>query len=196
MDELEAAQQTEEVIKKLDFVFTKVESFKNTGQFENYELEIYIDGVQKATAYWDNDDDCNQDAVVEIAGIAYDTHAIAVKFVNDYYNPGAGADRNFFLDGLMVARSSGQTQNQPPTARLSATPTSGPAPLTVSFDASGSDDPDGDALTYEWNFGDGTQIGGQTPTVDHTFGTAGAYSVSLTVSDGQGGASTGMVTAR
>jgi hypothetical protein len=154
------------------------------------KLEIYIDGVQTATAYWDNDDDCNQDAVVEIVGIAYDTHAIAVKFVNDYYNPGAGADRNFFLDGLMVARSSGQTPNQPPTARLSATPTSGPAPLTVSFDASGSDDPDGDALTYEWNFGDGTQTGGQTPTVDHTFGTAGAYSVLLTVSDGQGGSDT------
>ncbi len=36
---------TEEVVKKLDFVFTKIETFKNTGQFENYELEVYIDAL-------------------------------------------------------------------------------------------------------------------------------------------------------
>jgi len=36
---------TEEVIKKLDFVFSKIETFKNTSQFENYELEVYIDAL-------------------------------------------------------------------------------------------------------------------------------------------------------
>ncbi len=34
---------THEVIKKLDFIFSKIEVFKNTQKFENYELEVYID---------------------------------------------------------------------------------------------------------------------------------------------------------
>jgi hypothetical protein len=67
------------------------------------ELEIYIDGNYAATAVWDNDNDCNQDTAVQIADIPYGTHAIAVKFVNDHYDPGTGADRNFYLDGLRVA---------------------------------------------------------------------------------------------
>jgi len=36
---------THEVIKKLDFVFSKIETFKNTQKFENYELEVYIDAL-------------------------------------------------------------------------------------------------------------------------------------------------------
>jgi len=36
---------TEEVIKKLDYVFGKIETFKNIGNFENYELEVYIDAL-------------------------------------------------------------------------------------------------------------------------------------------------------
>jgi len=82
------------------------------------ELEIYIDGQYKARAAWDNNNDCNQDAAVEIGGISYDTHAIAVKFVNDYYNPSMG-DRNFYLDGLKVERSSGPPPPPPPPANKS-----------------------------------------------------------------------------
>ena len=69
------------------------------------ELEIYIDGNYAATAVWDNDNDCNQDVAVEIPGLPYGTHAIAVKFVNDFYDPANGVDRNFYLDGLLVAES-------------------------------------------------------------------------------------------
>lgn len=36
---------TEMVIKKLDYIFSKIESLKNTGKFDNYELEIYIDAL-------------------------------------------------------------------------------------------------------------------------------------------------------
>lgn len=51
----------------------------------------------------------------------------------------------------------------------------------ITFEASGTD-PDGDELTYEWDFGDGTTGEGSSTT--HTYGSSGDYSVTLTVSDG------------
>lgn len=45
--------------------------------------------------------------------------------------------------------------NQPPVAVASATPVYGTPPLTVQFTGSGSYDPEGAALTYSWDFGDG-----------------------------------------
>src|SRR3989344_2191309 len=54
----------------------------------------------------------------------------------------------------------GTPTNQPPTAIISATPTSGNTPLTVSFNGSNSSDPNGSITTYTWNFGDGTTATG------------------------------------
>ena len=46
--------------------------------------------------------------------------------------------------------------NQPPTARIVATPDNGPVPLTVAFDGRTSSDPESGALTYRWDLdGDG-----------------------------------------
>ena len=75
--------------------------------------------------------------------------------------------------------------NQPPTARMTASPTSGTAPLTVDFDGSSSTDPDGDPLTYTWSFGDGAQATG--PTASHTYAASGSYTARLTVDDGRNG---------
>ncbi|WP_299245691.1 cellulase family glycosylhydrolase [uncultured Aquimarina sp.] len=76
----------------------------------------------------------------------------------------------------------GGTGNLPPTARFSSDIDSGNAPLTVQFDASGSSDPDGDNLSYSWNFGDGSTATGVG--ISHLFNQPGTYQVSLTVSDG------------
>jgi len=56
---------------------------------------------------------------------------------------------------------------------------------TVQFDGSGSSDPDGTIVSYEWNFGDGasTQSG---VVVSHSYDTAGIYTVILTVMDDYG----------
>ncbi|NUT56817.1 MAG: PKD domain-containing protein, partial [Thermoleophilia bacterium] len=81
--------------------------------------------------------------------------------------------------------------NRAPTARLTASPTTGPVPLTVAFDGSSSSDPDpGDTLTYTWSFGDGSPPQTTTAaTTSHTYATAGHYTASLTVRDGGGAAS-------
>ena len=82
--------------------------------------------------------------------------------------------------------------NKPPTAVLTANPVSGNAPLAVNFDSAGSSDPDGDALTFSWDFGDGQTAAG--PTVSHTYSTADTYTAILTAADGRGGTDAKSVT--
>ena len=74
--------------------------------------------------------------------------------------------------------------NQPPNALFNATPESGTAPLTVLFDAGASNDPDGEIVNYEWDFGDGTTATGVS--FSHTYNNMGAYTVRLTVTDDKG----------
>ena len=69
--------------------------------------------------------------------------------------------------------------NQPPVA-VPGGPYSGLD--TIRFDGSGSSDPDGNLpLAYLWSFGDGQTDTGATPL--HVYGTAGSYTVTLTVTD-------------
>ena len=68
--------------------------------------------------------------------------------------------------------------NEPPVAAF----TSSCNGLTCTFDATGSSDPDGDALTYTWDFGDGQSGSGVSP--NHTYAGDGARTITLTVSDG------------
>ncbi len=81
-----------------------------------------------------------------------------------------------------IRRISFVGSNQPPVAQASANPTTGPAPLVVNFSSAGSSDPEGQPLTYAWNFGDNTTSAAANPT--HTYTTPGPYQVRLTVSDG------------
>lgn len=72
------------------------------------------------------------------------------------------------------------------------TPTSGTAPLNVSFVGSNSYDPDGVIASYLWNFGDGTNS--TLSNVSHTYSAAGTYNASLTVTDNSGAQSVGTLT--
>ncbi|HEX7225883.1 MAG TPA: PQQ-dependent sugar dehydrogenase, partial [Candidatus Limnocylindria bacterium] len=88
----------------------------------------------------------------------------------------------------------GWSSNDPPTAVLDASPTSGPAPLTVAFDATGSSDPDGDPLTYAWDLdGDGAYDDGTGATAGRTYDDPGTITVRLRVADGHGGTGTDSV---
>jgi len=57
--------------------------------------------------------------------------------------------------------------NQSPNTSFTAIPTSGVVPLEVSFNASSSYDPDGNILSYVWDFKDGNTGSGKI--VNHTF---------------------------
>ncbi len=100
-----------------------------------------------------------------------------------YYSAfGAGEIRRIFFTA----------GNTPPTAAASATPTSGVAPLSVQFSSSGSSDPDGDPITFSWNFGDGSAAS-TAPNPQHTYSANGTYTAVLTVSDNRGGTATASV---
>jgi PKD repeat protein len=87
----------------------------------------------------------------------------------------------------------GGAPNTPPTAALTATPSSGMAPLLVTLDASGSRDTDGSITSYAWTFGDGGTASGSAAATTHTYSAPGTYTARVTVTDNRG--ATGSATA-
>ena len=76
------------------------------------------------------------------------------------------------------------TVERPPIASATGAPTSGNAPLSVSFNGSGSSAPNSAIVSYAWNFGDDNSGSGVTTT--HTYTVGGTYTATLTVTDNNG----------
>jgi glucose/arabinose dehydrogenase len=74
--------------------------------------------------------------------------------------------------------------NRRPIAQATATPTSGRFPLRVTFSSAGSADPEGTAVKFEWDFGDGGRSTAPNPV--HTYMTPGAFNARLVVTDATG----------
>lgn len=72
-------------------------------------------------------------------------------------------------------------ENIPPEAVISASTSQGFAPLSVTFYADGSSDPDGTIFSYTWNFGDGTTASGMS--VNHIYTQPAIYTATLNVTD-------------
>ena len=96
-------------------------------------------------------------------------------------------DADGLRDTAEVVIFVGDGDNFPPVILCNVSPDSGITPITVLFDATQSFDPDGDELTFFWEFGDGQT--GEGPLVNHTYTVHGEITVTLTVSDGKGGVS-------
>lgn len=92
-------------------------------------------------------------------------------------------DGDGLTDTATVTITVGQMGNQAPSAVAEATPTSGEAPLAVSFTGSNSTDDVG-IVGYVWDFMDGSTSTEADPS--HTFTSDGIYNVELTVTDGEG----------
>lgn len=80
--------------------------------------------------------------------------------------------------------------NSPPrlvamdAVRACATQSAGP--IEVAFSAAGSRDPDGDPVTFSWEFGDGERSTGERVT--HSYQKGGSYTARVTADDGSGSA--------
>jgi PKD repeat protein len=108
-------------------------------------------------------------------------------YVLDYGTGNFGGDANSGLYRIEF----NQGGNQAPVARASANRTSGLAPLAVSFSSAGSSDPEGGALSFSWNFGDGTTSTAANPAKTYT--TNGQRTATLTVTDPGGRTATSSV---
>jgi glucose/arabinose dehydrogenase len=104
---------------------------------------------------------------------------------------GPGGDLFYVdFDGGAIHRIKYLSSNNPPNAVATADKTSGPAPLTVNFDGSGSSDPDGDSITYSWDLnGDGVYGDSTAQKPAYTYSSAGTFNVRLRVTDSKSASS-------
>jgi regulation of enolase protein 1 (concanavalin A-like superfamily) len=122
--------------------------------------------------------------------------AMAAEVSNTMTNPDFGlftlgvqiADRvvgfeYFKVDGSTGCPPQEEENNAPTVTEISATPSTGFAPLPVNFAVTASDEDDDD-LTYSWDFGDGSAAS-TTEDPSHTYTAAGTYNAKVTVSDGE-----------
>ena len=103
--------------------------------------------------------------------------------------PGSVAMDEFrFADSYRCAAPDQNTEiDLPPVANFTVTPPSGMAPLEVMFDASASYDPEGGALVYQWDFGDGSAPVIGSGQISHTYiNVLGQLTATLTVIDPNG----------
>jgi PKD repeat protein len=109
-------------------------------------------------------------------------------FTFNFNNGGA----SLLLDNVAVGHVAA-VKNADPVAAVGG-PYAGAEGSAVSVSMSASDS-DGDALTYGWDFGDGSTGSGSTPPTSHTYADNGSYEIMLAVSDGKGGVDTARTTA-
>ena len=101
------------------------------------------------------------------------------------------------LPEAQLARIDYVRGNRTPVVKAAADPKDSPtAPLTVKFSSAGTSDPDGDRLTYQWDFdADGTFDSTEAnPT--HTFDANGVYNATLKVTDRTGRSASAEVAGR
>ncbi len=110
---------------------------------------------------------------------------VVVAVIGGYYYLSLDTEENGNGNG------NGNGSNRAPHAEFDYFPKPVIVNQTVHFDSSNSTDPDGDDLTYEWNFGDPYSEPGNPNTADdanpeHIYRNPGSYDVNLIVDDGRG----------
>ncbi|MFM7052992.1 MAG: PQQ-dependent sugar dehydrogenase [Planctomycetota bacterium] len=108
-------------------------------------------------------------------------------------NPNDGSLWSIRWPGTVLRHRYQPGANQPPVARIAATPPFGASPLSVTLSAAGSTDPENGALSFVWNFGDGTP-NATGATVTHVYAAPSAaparFDPTVTVTDAAGASST------
>jgi len=143
----------------------------------NYEVELTV-----------RDNDGETDTATETIEV---TSPRPISDTDDSSDSTDSSEEDEGSDGGSTGESESES-NDPPSADIAASRTSGTAPLSVEFDASGSSDSDGSIEGYEWNIEGQADANGQV--VSREFTEPGSYEVELTVTDDDGAESTTSIT--
>ncbi len=153
-------------------------------------LEATVNGVDVAQFYSFVTDPDRGDQIVSLQGDIPLSHvdvlgnnAVKVKIHSEPFVK-VGQSNPITLVDTDISKYVRVNTNAQPIAAFSFLPGSPLENEVVTFDASASSDPEGAALSFDWNFGDGNTLQTNDPIATHTYTTEGIYPVSLTVSDG------------
>src|SRR3954452_11198914 len=148
---------------------------------------------------WDLDGDANfetsggrvQQKRYDAPGTYLVTFDVKISIFGGFIDGDIPAD-GFVTRKILVVAPQGQPGNQAPTASFDYSPAPGYTENPITFDSSGSSDPDGHIVKYDWDWtADGSVDDSSTsPTIKHSYPFAGTYTVRLTVTDDQGASST------
>jgi hypothetical protein len=158
----------------IDFIFLKIYSLEeNRPDLACDECSPPLPPTRNETFYTSiqkDGDNINEARLVEMwFGPYKDTQALYfTKFGNH--------------DTVIRVRYNG-ILNKPPLPAFESSYDGG---MSVVFDASNTTDPEGDELTYEWDFGDESELLVDETVVDHEYALPGEYAVTLKVTDPSG----------
>ena len=138
-------------------------------------LELWVDGVK----------------TTQVASFQMDVQFTAAAGTHRVVVVAVETDGNYFKATVYVTVGA-TSANQPPVAKLSVTPSSGTAPLTVVASTAESTDPDGAVASSVIDFGNGITAPG--PSASYTYQTAGTYTLTATVYDDKQASSTAAAT--
>jgi len=148
------------------------------------------------------------EAVIFDASNSYDSDGIIISYFWDFGDGTSDtgvttshsyADNGIYTITLTVTDDDGTARstdaietvlNRPPVASFTESATIVSIGEFITFDASGSLDPDGSIVSYFWEFGDNTNATGVV--VSHAYAESGTYGVRLTVTDNDGAVASAM----
>jgi len=108
-----------------------------------------------------------------------------IDSVMNYCNPRWSGDGTLSETDILTVQTFYGKPDRNPVARIAKHQTSIPIGSHLNFDGSQSYDPDGNALTYSWRFGDtSSNIRTSSPYIEHLFNIEGHFGIFLTVDDG------------
>ncbi len=166
-------------------------------------LDVAINHAPVAVA-GDNRQVCTGDVVVLDASKSYDAEGGVLRYAWDFgdgtgseiVNPTKSYSRGGVYPVTLTVHDDAGLGNSASTDRIAVRVDQGPvahagddilacAGNPVSFDGTGSTDTDGVVNSYVWDFGDGNEGGGATPS--HIYARPGEYRVFLTIAGEQAG---------
>ncbi len=161
--------------------FTFIPTAPRSGDWIQFDASLSYDPDGTITNYqWDFQNDGTFDATGKVVFFRYTlpgTYTVRLVVTDDKGASGS-AIQTVVVSPLVV--------NQPPVAQFTYSPTAPFVGQNVIFNGTGSYDPDGAIVSYQWDLnGDGIpdQSG---PVAIWTYASAGVYTVTLTVMDNQG----------